>query len=173
MRAYVFCVRSIKSLQVQLEKKIRHNLQNVGLLILDEVSMISNITLLYIHLRLTEIFATGESEDGYFGKIYILLLGDLLQLPPVHEDFAFNALNNEKMKNYVRSMISFNLWQLFEYDELTINMRQRNDKTYSDILSRIRLGIVTESDNLTLNTRKIDLASNKANTCLLYTSSLN
>lgn len=91
------CTAKYKELTSSASKKIRQNLQNVGLLILDEVSMISNITLLYIHLRLTEIFGTGESEDGYFGKIHILLLGDLLQLPPVHEDFAFNALNNEKL----------------------------------------------------------------------------
>uniref|UniRef100_A0ABD2X6C2 ATP-dependent DNA helicase n=1 Tax=Trichogramma kaykai TaxID=54128 RepID=A0ABD2X6C2_9HYME len=37
-------------------KTVRSYLNNVNLLIVDEVSMISNITLLYMHLRLTEVF---------------------------------------------------------------------------------------------------------------------
>ena len=47
--------------------------------------MISNITLLYIHKRLEEIFDTSDFDDGWFGKKHVLLFGDLLQLPPVHE----------------------------------------------------------------------------------------
>ena len=60
-------------------------MHNVTLVIIDEVSMVSNVTLLYIHLRLTEIFQTQEVEDGWFGKRNMLFLGDLLQLPPVFE----------------------------------------------------------------------------------------
>ncbi|EZA54483.1 ATP-dependent DNA helicase pfh1-like [Ooceraea biroi] len=67
-------------------KIVREELKNVVLVIIDEVSMISNITLMYIHLRLTEIFNTGESDNGWFGEKHILLFGDLLQLPPVHEE---------------------------------------------------------------------------------------
>ena len=37
---------------------------NVTLVIIDEISMVSNVTLLYIHLRPTEIFQTEEVEDG-------------------------------------------------------------------------------------------------------------
>ena len=39
-------------------KVVRQRLQNLILLIIDEVSMVSHITLLYIHFRLTEIFQT-------------------------------------------------------------------------------------------------------------------
>lgn len=44
---------------------VRHTLTGLKLLITDEVSMISSLTLLYIHLRLTE--STGSSE--LFGGI--------------------------------------------------------------------------------------------------------
>ena len=54
-------------------------------------------------------------------------------------------------------MFSINLWSLFEYDELTINMRQKDDQIYYEILSRIRLGLVTKSDITTLQSRLIKL----------------
>ena len=49
-------------------KITRDVMRNVILLIIDEISMVSNVTLLYIHLRLTKIFQTEEVEDGWFGK---------------------------------------------------------------------------------------------------------
>ena len=51
---------------------------NLKLLIIDEVSMVSPITLMYIHMRLTEIMSTDE----YFGHISIVFFADFLQLPP-------------------------------------------------------------------------------------------
>ena len=45
-------------------KVVLNMICNVTLVIIDEVSMVSNVTLLYIHLRLTEIFQTEETEDG-------------------------------------------------------------------------------------------------------------
>lgn len=48
--------------------RIRQSLSNFVLLIIDEISMVSNITLMYIHLRLSEIFDTLEKDDG-FGRL--------------------------------------------------------------------------------------------------------
>jgi len=59
-------------------KIVHHKLRNVVLIILDEVSMISNVTLLFIHLRLPEIFNTEDMEGGWFGKRNLLFFGDLL-----------------------------------------------------------------------------------------------
>lgn len=56
--------------------------------------MISNITLMYIHLRLTEIYDTGDTDDGWFGKTHIVLFGDLLQLPPVRQLSPFENLKS-------------------------------------------------------------------------------
>ena len=122
--------------------------------------MISNVILLYIHLRLLEIFNTGDDGDGWFEKIHILLFGDLMQLPPVHEDPPFVTLSKAKIKKYNGAMGTFNLWSLFTYDELTINMRQQGDHTYRDILSKIRTAILTEADMKIQETRKIKLQGN-------------
>ncbi|XP_026826365.1 uncharacterized protein LOC113562157 [Ooceraea biroi] len=137
-------------------KVIRDELKNVVLIIIDEVSMILNITLMYIHLRLTEIFNTMDCDNGWFGKNHILLFGDLLQLPPVHENPPFIKLAKLQSQKYVGAMGSVNLWSLFSYDELQINVRQQGDDSYRDILTRIRVETLTDSDVIILETRKIN-----------------
>lgn len=74
-----------KSLSNAARKRIRESFKNVDLIIIDEASMISNVILMFIHFRLTEIFDTSDTENGFFGNVNILLCGDLLQLPPVKE----------------------------------------------------------------------------------------
>ena len=60
-------------------KILKKALEELQLLIIDEISMVSSLLLTYIHLRLCEL--TGK--ECVFGGNYILVLGDLLQLPPV------------------------------------------------------------------------------------------
>jgi hypothetical protein len=52
---------------------------NVKLIIVDELSMTSSITLMKMHCRLQEIMGSKE----LFGNVNIIAFGDLLQLPPV------------------------------------------------------------------------------------------
>ncbi|XP_029173510.1 uncharacterized protein LOC114942334, partial [Nylanderia fulva] len=137
-------------------KTLRDKLKNVELFIIDEVSMISNVTLMFINLRLCEIFDTTDTDDGFFGRKHILLFGDLLQLPPVKGQFSFVKMSRSEIQKYLGTMGGCDLWRLFEYDELLINMRQRCDNTYRDILSRIRIGLVTDSDINVLQSRKIN-----------------
>ena len=124
-------------------KTLRDELKNTILFIIDEISMVSNITFMYISLRLTEIFNTFDDNDGWFGNKHILLFGDLLQLPPVREEPPFIKLNKQKAEKYLESLGAADIWNdLFTYDELRINMRQQDDSSYRELLSRIRLGIV-------------------------------
>ena len=58
---------------------MRNGFRHVKLVIIDEVSMLSSLSLAYIHLRLDELFG----GDDWFGSINILFVGDILQLPPV------------------------------------------------------------------------------------------
>ncbi|KYN10993.1 ATP-dependent DNA helicase PIF1 [Trachymyrmex cornetzi] len=137
-------------------KTLREKLKNVELFIIDEVSMISNVTMMFINLRLCEIFDTTDTDDGFFGRKHILLFGDLLQLPPVKEQFSSVIMSRPEIQKYLSTMGGSDLWRLFEYDELLINMRQRCDNTYREILSRIRIGLVTDSDINVLQSRKIN-----------------
>ncbi|XP_070517894.1 uncharacterized protein [Cardiocondyla obscurior] len=150
-----------KPLSTHVLKVLRTELKNVVLFIINEVSMISNLTLWYIHLRLTEIFDTNDIEDGWFGKKHILLFDDLLQLPPVREDYIFMQLSNDKFNKCVGSLTAINLWtMLFHYDELIINMRQQEDDTYRQLLSRIRIGSLTKFDYAVLKNKKISFKGN-------------
>jgi len=156
-----------KQLSDHVLQVLRSDLKDVNLIIIDEVSMISNLILMYIHLRLSQIFDTTDCDDGWFGQKHILLFGDLLQLPPVHEDPAFVRLSDEKIHKYLGSLSAINLWTtLFDYDELTINMRQQGDGTYRELLSRIRVGLVTKSDCNILEKRKISFKSESFETRL-------
>ena len=51
------------------------------------------------------------------------------------------------MQKYTGYVGTVNLWRkLFSYNELTINMRQKDDKTFVELLSRIRLGCINSHD---------------------------
>ncbi|XP_008554360.1 uncharacterized protein LOC103576096 [Microplitis demolitor] len=137
-------------------KMLRDQLKDVVLIIIDEISMISNITLLYIHLRLVEIF----NVDEWFGGKHIVVFGDLLQLPPVHEDPTYKTLSSSDVEKFFGSLSCSNVWtNLFCYDELRINMRQKADKAYAELLSRVRIGAITADDIKLLEQRKISFDS--------------
>lgn len=44
---------------------------------------------------------------------------------------------------------NFNLWKnLFSYDELRINMRQKTDPKFFDLLADVRLGFLSEKSEI-------------------------
>jgi len=46
----------------------------------------------------------------------------------------------KKIDKYIDCLRIVNLWiTLFDYDELTINMRQQGDASYRELLSRVRI----------------------------------
>ena len=72
-------------------KVMRRSLSQLRLLIIDEVSMLSNLNLAYVHLRLDEIFG----RDEWFGGVNVLFVGDILQLPPVNGAPVFDRITNK------------------------------------------------------------------------------
>ena len=81
-------------------------------------------------------------------------------MPSVKGDEVFISLTENQVKEAI-GMISTNLslWSQFNYDELTINQRQKNDNNadFKDCLSRIRKGTVLQSDIDLLTSRQIEL----------------
>ena len=102
-------------------------------MIIDEISMVSYQMFTFIHKCLTEIKGTDDTEI-YFGGISIIAVGDFFQLQPVRDQFVF-----QDGKGHVQG--ATHLWRnLFTVFELTTNMCQRNDITYSEVLNHIRTG---------------------------------
>ena len=71
------------------QRKIQYRLalKDLKLIIVDEISMVGNTTLLHIHQRLKEIF--GCSSAKLFAGISIIAVGDLYQLPPIKKETSF------------------------------------------------------------------------------------
>ena len=67
----------------QKKTQLRMSLAELKLIIIDEVSMVANTTLLNIHQRLKEIFVTPNSK--LFAGVSILAVADLYQLPPIRK----------------------------------------------------------------------------------------
>ena len=74
-------------------------------LIVDEVWMVSSLTLAYIHLRLEELFGT----DNWFGGKNILFVGDILQLPPVNANPVFENINRKALISKLGCATSVNI----------------------------------------------------------------
>ena len=105
----------------ETQKVMRTNLRSLKLVIIDEVSMLSNLNLAYIHLRLEELFGGTD----WFRSMNVIFVGNLLQLPPVNGDPVFSKLNYKAMSK-LGCMGSGNIWKdTVTYDELTINEQQK------------------------------------------------
>ncbi|XP_053400561.1 multidrug resistance-associated protein 1-like [Mercenaria mercenaria] len=120
---------------------------NLTVVIIDEISMIGNKKLAFIHQRLTEL--TGKKQD--FGGISIIAVGVLYQFSSVGESWIFEEL---------RISLAKNLWkehfQMYELEEI---MRQKDDLEFSELLNRLRINKLTKSDLAVLKSRITDTNS--------------
>ena len=80
-------------------------LKNLKLLIIDEISMVSSLTLLYIHFRLTEITA----DDQQFGAVNLVVFGDLNQILPVKGNQSFQTMTLQEAKQQLGAVSSLDL----------------------------------------------------------------
>ena len=118
----------------------RQNLSELKLIIIDEMSMMGSDMLYRIHLRLKQIFQTDE----LFGGKTIILVGDLLQLPPVKGSYIFLEPRNPHFQAFRKV---FDLWKFFEPRILQHNHRQaQGGGDWVNSLNRFRVGQVTDSD---------------------------
>ena len=154
---------------------MRNSLSQLRLLIIDEVSMVSNLNLTYIHLRLEEIFG----KQDWFGGINVLFVGDILQLPPVNGGPVFDRMTNKAVASILGCMTSINIWQdTVIYDELVINERQK-DPVFISMLDEVRRGCPSQKTIQALQGRVITtsavdkfeelLASQQSPLCLFPT----
>lgn len=69
--------------------------------------------------------------DEFFGGINIIVLRDLMQLPPVKE--------NQVFRQPYHLLPATDLWHLFNLIELKENMRQQGSTTFVDILNVLKV----------------------------------
>jgi hypothetical protein len=107
---------------------VRRALKDVNLMILDETSMVGEVTLGHVNSRCQQ--ARGNNLP--FGGIAVLLVGDFNQLPPVLDKAIYSPLfDNEKTKlSFAEQMIDFELNEYLanaSLFELTKVERQKGD----------------------------------------------
>ena len=132
----------------------RKYLENVELVIVDEMSLVSSDNLYNLHKRLQEIFATDEE---FFGGRALLLVGDILQFPPIKAGPIFSKPRNIASQAMYESE-ELNLWQNCESVLLETNFRQGKGQ-WLDMLNRFRIGEATEEDIKILESRPSSLLS--------------
>lgn len=101
-------------------------LQNLQILIIDEVSMISAELLDKISKYLQLI----RNDKKCFGGLQVILCGDMCQLPPVSGEFCFFSETWKKAD--------------FLCFQLTKQIRQEGDVEFSQMLSELRFGNCSE-----------------------------
>lgn len=134
---------------IRLQEK-QQLFQHVDYLIIDEISMVSDLLLSKISMRLNQLKqrdhpVIGSTAAGVaptpaehaeamvqrsFGGISVIVIGDMYQLKPVRGRFAFDP----------QSLVGAHLWSQFTLNELTANERQANDPVWCSMLNRLRIG---------------------------------
>ncbi len=115
----------------------RSKYRNLSVVIIDEISMVSNTMLKFIDQRLQELTGTRKP----FGGKSIIAVGDLYQLKPVAGSWIFQDLS------HAASSLASNLWQEnFTMFELTEIMRQKDDSEFAELLNRLRHNRMTDHD---------------------------
>ncbi|MES9881383.1 MAG: AAA family ATPase [Sedimenticola sp.] len=129
---------------------VRFHLQSLKVLIVDEISMVGSNILWYIHRRLQDIMGT-PSDDVFFGGVSVIAVGDFYQIPPVLQKPIFATPSDE----YAR-LNPIHMWKdLFKMYELTQIMRQGKDTEFAQLLNRVRVAHVTDSDIQLLKGREV------------------
>lgn len=140
------CLLDYKPLTTEALNSFRVKLGDIKYIFIDEISMVGHRMLKVINGRLQEL--KGSTEP--FGGINVLAIGDLFQLKPVFDQWIFKDLKD----GY--GPLGKNIWiDCFKMFELKTIMRQKDDKSYAELLNRLREGVHTNGDILKLKTRLV------------------
>ena len=136
----------IAKMSDQRRTHLRTQLSHLKLIVIDEISMVSNAKIRFVHERLQEIFCTPDSL--LFAGLSVVVVGDFYQLPPVRERMIFAPYKKD----------IYNLchpWDQFKMIELNQIMRQCGDQLFTEILNRVRTADITDEDARVLSSREI------------------
>ena len=124
-------------------------LRSLDVLIIDEVSMLSDI----LFDKLDSLFKLIKNNKLLFGGIQLIFIGDMFQLQPIEGDYCFKSPN----------------WK-FDTVILTENMRVQNDIEFEELLKNIRYGTINDTDYKMLNAMKKTTFENNIIPTKLYST---
>ena len=120
-----------KSAKLEPKKKIKKLIASMDLIVIDEVSMISD--------TLFEMIAFRLEQSGFSGSL--LLVGDFLQLPPV--------VKGKQEVSYAFESVA---WKMFDFEIVELTYVYRTDDTdFIELLNHVRFGMIDENVHHQLN----------------------
>ena len=119
--------KNLPPLGDKMKSSLRNKLSDLKVIIVDEISVVSNDLLFYVHLRFSEIFGSVNNEP--FAGITVITVGNFFQLPPVGGKPVYATYKNT-WQNFE------SLWKHFKIFELTEVMRQRENSQPIDLLNQ-------------------------------------
>jgi hypothetical protein len=132
-------------------EQLASNLDNLRLLVIDEVSMVSRTMLADIDMRLKEwrAFRKHPLKHAAFGGVGIVLAGDFGQLPPTKAEHL-SLLCPNVLHGHLAKQANFGL-RLFQRFTTVVRLRrihrQPGASQYKESLIRLRDGAMTKEDH--------------------------
>jgi len=117
--------------KIEISKKVKKLVSSMDLIVIDEISMVSDTLLDMIELRLKQADFKGS----------VLVVGDFLQLPPV-------------VRGYVEVRFAFESasWERFSFHTIELtHIYRTDDRDFIELLAHVRGGFVDESVHNSLN----------------------
>lgn len=146
--------RDVYAAANSLDSEKKKLLKKLDTLIIDEISMVRADLFDYITLFLQKVLKSNEP----FGGKQVVLIGDLLQLPPIvtrDEQQIFNSMYDSPYffdSVSMRQVLSTGDPNIFRMIELEKVYRQQ-DSDFIYLLNAIRNKVITERELVTLNKR--------------------
>ena len=125
-------------------------MRHVEIVIIDEISMVSNYQLALIDQRMQDIFRTTQT----FGGKTMIFVGDLLQLPPVRAQPIYRSIVDKKDEADINDYYKDLLWRSVQFFELKQVVRQK-DAQYIKILGELARNQLTKESFDILKTRHV------------------
>jgi ATP-dependent exoDNAse (exonuclease V) alpha subunit len=115
----------------EIKKKIKKLISSMDLIVIDEISMVSDELFEMIKLRLTQADFRGS----------LLVVGDFLQLPPVIRGYK-----------EVKFAFESSAWKEFDFYQIELtHIYRTDDKSFIELLHHIRFGFIDEAIHNSLN----------------------
>lgn len=142
---------------IQLKSEKKRILKEVDTIIIDEISMVR----VDIFDKIDKILRVINMSAKPFGGKQLIVFGDLFQLPPIAKQQEKKYLTDYYGGIFFFNSNAYNNGQ-FNFIELSVNHRQKDDKVFFNILNRMREGKTTKEDIAVLNERHVDRISDKS-----------
>src|SRR5277367_6234481 len=122
--------------------------EHLKLIIIDEISMVSNRIFNQLDQRLKQIMKCNEP----FGNVSVICVGDFNQLKPVAAGYVFESDKGNAYQELIGSV----LWSTFKIAYLTEIMRQKDDKDFAIALQNLSSGTMTKAEIELFRSRQYD-----------------